>query len=499
MELQFQMEKIPCLHQVKGELQTQEQTQELRLPEGMPDVGRVMAVWGHVVVRGKEWRGDSIGVNCGVTVSVLYAPEDGSRAQCVEAWIPMSFKWDIPDTGEDGRILCWPRLKSSDARVLSGRKLMLRATVGVLAQAYAPCQVQMFTPSELPGDIQLQQKNYPVCLVREAGEKAFMLDEDLTLPPSAPGLEKIVRCSLQPEVSEKKVLGDKAVFRGTGLLHILYRTEEGAFHSWDFEIPFSQYTELEQDYGNEAQVEIFPVVTSLEMENGEQGRLRLKAGLSGQYVLYDSKDMAVVEDAYSPDRTVTVKTEDVEMPAVLDRQSQQIRAEQTAPFGGSRIADVAFYPGNCRKQRNMDAVDVEMPAVFQVLYYDSEGILQAGSAHWQGDMSFGLAESAQMDALCGPSGKPQASGGEDSTVLRSDVMLNTLSFTDQKMPMVSAIVVGEATQKDPARPSLILRRAGHESLWDLAKKNGSTVDAIRKANDLQGDPDPDKMLLIPVL
>ncbi len=499
MELQFGVEKIPCLQLLKGDTQTQEQTQELRLPEGMPDVGRVMSVWGQVVIRGKEWRGDSMGINCGVTVSVLYAPEDGSRAQCVEAWIPMSLKWDIPETGEDGKILCWPRLKSADARVLSGRKLMLRATVSVLAQAYSPCQVSVFTPSELPDDIQLYQKIYPVTMTREAGEKPFMLDEELTLPPSAPEMEKIVRCALQPEVAEQKVLGDKAVFRGTGLLHVLYRTEEGMFHSWDFEIPFSQYTELEQDYGDHAQVELLPVVTSLELENAEEGRLRLKAGLSGQYVLYDTRDIPVVTDAYSPDRNVTAKYEDMEIPAVLDRQSQRIRAEQTGSFGSSRIADVAFCPGNCRKQRNGDNMDVEVPAVFSVLYYDSDGALQSGTAHWQGDMSFGLAENGQMEVLCGPLGKPQASPGEDSTVLRSDVMVETVSYMGERIPMVTGLAVGDAMQKDPARPSLILRRAGQESLWDLARKNGSTMEAIRKANDLQGEPDPDKMLLIPVL
>ncbi len=499
MELQFHTEKIPCLHLLKGEVQTQEQTQELRLPEGMPDVGRVMAVWGQVVVRGKEWRGDTVGVSCGVAVSVLYQPEDGSRAQSVEAWLPLSLKWDIPDTDEDGSILCQPLLKSADARVLSGRKLMLRVSLGVQAQVYAPCQVESFTPSELPPDIQLNRKTYPLCLARETGEKAFMLDEDLTLPPSAPGLEKIVRYGLQPEVAEKKVMGDKAVFRGTGLLHVLYRTEEGAFHSWDFEIPFSQYTELEQEYGDEAQVEILPVVTSLELEGGEEGRLRLKAGLSGQYVLYDTQQADVVTDAYSPDRTVTVKTDEMAIPAVLDRQSQRIRAEQTTPFGSSRIADVVFYPGNCRKQRNMEAMDVEIPAVFQVLSYDSEGILQAGTAHWQEEMSFGLSQDAQMETVCMPLGKPQAAPGDDSTVLRGDVMLDTVSWASEKMPVVTGLTVGEAVQKDPTRPSLILRRAGDESLWELAKKNGSTVEAIQKANALQGDPDAEKMLLIPVL
>ena len=57
MELQFEKKLIPCLRTVMRQVQTQEQTQEeVRLPEGMPDIGRVLSSWGQVLIRGKEWR-----------------------------------------------------------------------------------------------------------------------------------------------------------------------------------------------------------------------------------------------------------------------------------------------------------------------------------------------------------------------------------------------------------------------------------------------------------
>ena len=71
MELQFEKQQIPCLRQLPAEEQIQEQTQELRLSDGMPDIGRVLCAWGQVVMRGKEWRSDSIGVSSGVMAWVL--------------------------------------------------------------------------------------------------------------------------------------------------------------------------------------------------------------------------------------------------------------------------------------------------------------------------------------------------------------------------------------------------------------------------------------------
>jgi hypothetical protein len=57
----------------------------------------------------------------------------------------------------------------------------------------------------------------------------------------------------------------------------------------------------------------------------------------------------------------------------------------------------------------------------------------------------------------------------------------------------------ETTQPDPNRPSLILRRYAEDSIWELAKKTGSTVEAIQKLNGIQLEPEKDQMLLIPVL
>ena len=76
---------------------TREESQELRLPESMPDVGRVIAAWGQPVLRGKEWRSDHIGLTGGVMVWVLYASGDGSGEQCIEGWIPFQMRWDLPE------------------------------------------------------------------------------------------------------------------------------------------------------------------------------------------------------------------------------------------------------------------------------------------------------------------------------------------------------------------------------------------------------------------
>ena len=104
MELQFRKSTIPYLNRVIREVQNQEQTQEIRLTDGMPDIGKILCAWGQVVVRSKEWRNDSASFSGGVMVWVLYAPEDGTQPRTLESWIPFLMKWDLPRDSRDVRL-----------------------------------------------------------------------------------------------------------------------------------------------------------------------------------------------------------------------------------------------------------------------------------------------------------------------------------------------------------------------------------------------------------
>ena len=83
MQLQFDKAALPIMKRVKREMKNVEQTQELRINDGMPDIGRVLGAWGQVILRTKEWQRVGAGVTGGVQVSVLYVPEDGKDVQMV--------------------------------------------------------------------------------------------------------------------------------------------------------------------------------------------------------------------------------------------------------------------------------------------------------------------------------------------------------------------------------------------------------------------------------
>ena len=194
MELQFNKSVCKSLRKILCQVLDHEQTQEVRIPESMPDIGRVAGSWGQVVLRSKEWRGDSMSISGGVMAWIMYLPEDGGEPNKVEVWIPFQMKWDFPDIHRDGTICVIPLLKALDTRSISARKLIVRADISVLGEAFEPAETHVYQPIDLPEDIQILKRNYPLELLGEAGEKQFQLDEELTNPVNCPSIDKVCYC-----------------------------------------------------------------------------------------------------------------------------------------------------------------------------------------------------------------------------------------------------------------------------------------------------------------
>lgn len=498
MELKFKKTTCPCLRKAVCQVHTQEYTQEVRLPDAMPDIGRVLGSWGKILVRGKEWRGSGMSVSGGVMCWILYAPEDGTEPKSMEAWIPFQAKWEFPQAERDGAICVLPQLKSMDARSVSARKLMLRANVSILGEALEPVDPVLFEADSVPEDVELLKNVYPMELPIEAGEKQCQIEEELALPAGTPPVGKLLRYDLIPLLTEQKVLAGRLVFKGKAVLYMLYRTPEGDLRNWRGEVPFSQFADLDRDYSPGAQAQVDMLQTGLELFVDEQQRLQLKSGMAAQYVIYDRIFVELVEDAYSPKRDVNVQSEVLMLPVKLDRRLQSLGIRENLNIESDRILDVCCCMDHPHQQINEDVVEITVPYQFQTLYLDTEGTIQSASV--RGEALWNLpSDSSNLVAIyLRRTGFCDCSAADQTRELSCEAELDAVIFAEDGLSMVTGLTLGEEKEPSPDRPSLILRKAGNLRLWDIAKECGSTVDTIRKVNGLEEEPNREDILLIPV-
>ena len=85
----------------------------------------------------------------------------------------------------------------------------------------------------------------PGCVLDTAAEQA--VDAEFTLPDYCPDVEKILSCTLDPQLYLSNVSGDRLSVEGASRLRVLYLDgEKGCMRSYDYSVPFSQSLPLKE-------------------------------------------------------------------------------------------------------------------------------------------------------------------------------------------------------------------------------------------------------------
>lgn len=485
MEIKFEEQNINCLSSVMHRNLSQEQTQQIRLGEDMPDIGTVLGAWGKALIRTKQWRDNAMQVTGGIMVWVLYLSEGENTPYCVEDWIPWQMKWDIPQTQQDGYMVILPTVKSVDARALSARKLMVRANIlcdgnGLQEKTYC-----VYSPDQIPADVNLLTAEYPLMIPKEAGERVVEIQEDISKP-----LGKILRYDLSFCVTEQRIMASRMIFRGKGKLYILH-LQDGKVQSFTQELDFAQYADLDGEYTPAASGIVMPILTSLELTQGEDKWI-LKAQMAAQYVVFDRKMVMLAEDAYSNLREISPQEGGLQIPHILDQRNQQENIMIPFDVQALEVADVSSNLWmSCANGTSL------VQGLCQLLYYDHEGMLRCVSSSIEEERNLHADSDVDLSVILeGIEIMTHPAGGKVQVTVASNCMFCAAS--KETLSMVKGLKVSETYVQKESRPSLIVERFSGDRLWDVAKACGSTVSAIRQANGIETEPEQGRMLLIPI-
>ena len=497
LELQFHETAISYLDRVIWESQSQEQTQELRLGDGMGDIGKILNAWGQVILRSKQWRSDCVCITGGISVWVLYLPEGESTPQSVDCWIPFQFKWNLPQVDREGVVHVDCRLHYLDARMISARKMMIRAGVGAMLEAMVEQEGVTFVPEDIPEDVHLLRHTYPMELTVEAGEKAFSLEEELNLPPGTPVPHRILYYYASPRATETQIEGDKLVFRGSVPLRIGFIDETGKIHAITQDMPFSQLASLKKEYTHTANAKVTIAVNNLEVDYID-GIVDVRCGIVGQYTVYDIERLEVVEDAYSTERPLQLQRKTTSFPVITEDQRWRDQIDMQIEAPGDAVIDDWFLAENALTYREDKRLRLELTGQCGALYYDYEGTPGSVSSRWELQTELPCSEGEKMhtQVFVDSPGKSSTASGE--VHLKSEAHICLRVLTRESIDMICGLEFGEKEKSDEEHPTLILRRAAGGTLWDLAKESRSSVELIQEANKLEGEPQAGQWLLIPV-
>lgn len=497
MELQFEKSELGYMSAALCRTQTQEETTEVIVPDSYPDAQSVICTSAACVMRGKEVRAGSVVVSGAIRASALYAPEDGSWPRVLEAYLPFSVRFDDAAASESLRLIACCRVQQADARPVNSRKLLFRVSVGCTVTGYEEKSIALFALREKPEELRVRTQTYPLCLPQMAAEKSFVMTEDIELGAIEPEISQIVCYETIPEVTDRKIVGARAVFKGNVRLRLLYQTAEHTLAQLERRLPFSQYCDLARDADADT-LSLCLCVTSSEITAVEDEReITLSLGLAAQCVVSGVRTAEVIDDAYAIGASFTPEWCRSEPCCILDTQMQTQQLRHRIELEDA--AEIVFYTiaaaaPACEHQNGSAAVTV--PVYINILYRTTDGTLRCAHERAQVSYAAALAQQAQCSASATirEAAIGLVSGGAE---VHAEVQLAPIFTAAQPLVTLCGGTIEQEEDTQQTQPAVILRMCSSGMpLWDLAKRYATAAEAIAGANHLSGDTVPEDMLLL---
>ena len=501
MELEFQAYTMPYLRQTLSKTQNCEETADMVVPDSLPDIDRIVLCSADVMMRSKQCSGGAVTVSGGIHADVLYCAQEDPEPRRLEVYLPFTVKTDAPDVSDDAQIQFRAWIRSADARMINSRKISVCVNFGCELQAYQPDEITLYQPPEVPENIQLRCCEYPMDFVVDAGEKPFRMTEEVQLPATNPLGDLVLCCKPELEITEQRLAGNKAAFKGLAHISLLYMDENGNPIPFETRFPFSQFCELGAVYDGES-LWITPIITGCEVErvtHADQDALSIDLHILAQCTVVRKTNVTLCEDAYAIGGRLKPCWADYTFTDRLDRQTNTYSVREGYSGDVREVLCTQVLADTPEVRRVEGGVEVAVPCTAELLYYDGEGQLQGASVHARAAEKLLLAENADCGAAV-ENAECSASVSADGAEIRVTMQVCAQCRAQREYRAIKSFEYTPEETPQRRRCAVIARRLRDgETLWEIAKANGTSVQAICDANGLDGDAaETDMLLLIPI-
>ena len=482
---------------------TQDQCEEMIVPDNSPDVSRIVFTEGNVFLKSSEIRDGKAEISGVLRLSVLYIPEKTPMLQALEYSLPFVMVEDCPK--ECGIVRAALRLEELSARTLNPRKLQLQCRVGGTVTGYRrialPFTTELEAEEALAAEKLMLRERMNVITALE--ERDFSYEETLRLPQNR-GTAAALFCSrVKSCVTESKIIGKRAVVKGNCFAEFLIKYDSGRCESAAFELPFSHISELDADADAALHASLILTAVEPRLTNDEDGGGEIHLSLFGRFRLTVTapREVTILSDVYSTAYETEIERQELQLFDFAEQQTRHQVWQDTLEVGltPERVLWVSAFCSPVSAFRTTDGTaELRTLLRLRVLYAGEEGRIL--SVERSGEVLLPLEEGGEglrCRACCGDD--ISAVAAADGIVLRVPVDFVLERRQVRRVPCVKELRCGEAKDHSAA-PSLVLRRrkAG-ETLWQLARQYSTASADILIANGCREESElsEDCLLLIP--
>lgn len=483
---------------------------EITLPDYCPDIARVLKCVVTPRVFSNTIIGDRVTVE-GTTVVKLYYVDDGGRnVRCFEQVSPFSRSVDMGGSCEQPSAFVSAKVSYVNCRAINQRRADVHGAVSLQIKVTAQRQEQVLVSASGMG-IQLKSKSLGASSVVGEAERCFTVDEVVELGQSQPTVQSVLRSGATIILQDYKIIANKILLKGDVMVRTLYCADnkEEDLASLEQSFPFSQILDL--DGVEETSIcDVRLSVAGLEVTpkadiNNELRLLDVSTRIRAELHACEEKNICIIKDAYSTQFELETENKVLEFSSLLEHFEDTFLAKSTLDLsetGMTGVIDLWCGDKTAMVKPEGDSMVISGTVTLCMLIFDKdrqpsfcERVMDYEYRHKLPE----ACESIKCDPWMDPQQVDYSISADGGMEVRVSFAVSASVFVPYKEELITSVTPIETQEKKGVSAALTIYFCDSgETVWDIARRYNTTVEAVLQENDLSEDVIHTKrMLLIP--
>lgn len=490
---------------------------DLIVPDGKPDIYRVLQLDGKVDISQVDVSEDRANYKGQIDVSILYLTGNNSSViYTMKGTIPIEDFVIMEGLERDQRVDFDYNIEHMSWNILNERKVNVKAILRLEVSAVRLTEAVIITDimSDLP--IQTRDEEIELTKLDEAREEKQIVKEDITLPKGKPSIGEILKVDAKIQDEQIKRTDDEIAYNGMIEAVILYKPAEmeEAVEIVSQRLPFAGNIDLKKKDNEiywDCVLEVSPGYMQIMPDyDGEDRVIEAEFFVTARYATYDRMAEKVIKDVYCPGKKVQLGKKNWQYTNLVNKcnvsvpKKEVITLENTTP-DNNQIFSICMKPIIEEKTPEDDKLTIKGMLETKVIYISKENGNKIETVT-------NLIPFTQEVQVIGINKKmiiiPRVLARDIKVInqTRGEVVVDYLldymieAYSQDSLPTLEEIDVVDMSKEELAKyPSITVYVVKQgDTLWELAKKYNTTVKDIQEINGLDlADPlHPDQKILI---
>lgn len=495
------MNKLKCKTNVQVTMDD-----DFNVPDAKPDIEQIIKDQATIVLQDIKPMNGKVVLKGVLSFNVLYICDGSSRPiHSISGELPFEEVVNMDEVcAEDVVVAKW-EIDDLTTSLINSRKISVKSIVTFTLVAEDSYDEEAGVNVVGGDNCYTKHRNFDITQLVMNKKDTMRIKDEIHVPNGKKNIFEILYDEMELREIETRVMDDKINIRGLLLVFILYTGDEDEQtpQYFEAEVPFNNT--IDSAGCNDAMVSNIDIKLSgkdLQIKADDDGEDRIigcEAVLELDMKVYDDQKMEVLNDCYSTAKEISPVRKDAYFEQLIAKNNSKVRVADRVNVGTGQpsILQICNATGNVRMDEVTpveDAVDVSGVLDVQILYISDDDNKPIGAA--KGVIPFNQTiEVKNLNEDCIFDVKPSVEQisvvmlDSEEVEIKAALNLDTIAFQKIDEPIIVGIEQQEfdldKLQMLPSMVGYIVKKG--DTLWQIAKMFHTTVESIKKLNDLESD------------